>query len=131
MSVVNKFDEVFAIEIEGWAYGIQNYPGEVFPGLVHAVIREIKPTFRSAIEHGVPFDIMAISRKLSKAAKFLVTEKEIAFSILAQLPNPIDLDEDGQYIMAQVIDPVEQEYGGALSRLQKKWAYEKQKREAA
>lgn len=127
LPVKDRFDEIFAIEIDGWAYGIQNYPGEIFPGLVHAVIKELRPSFKAAIEHNVIFDVLAVSKKISRAAKYLVHEKEIAFSVLAQLPTPSDLDEDGQFIMAQIIDQVEQAYGGALARLQRKWAYERRR----
>lgn len=125
MDIIERFDEIFAIEIDGWCYGIQNYPGEIFPGLIHAVIRELRRSFKKAIEHNVAFDVLEISKSFSRAAKYLVHEKEIAFSVLAQLPSPMELDEDGQYIMAVIIDQVEQEYGGALERLHRKWAYER------
>lgn len=131
MEIIDRFDEIFAIEIEGWCYGIQNYPGEIFSGLIHAMVKELRPSLQAAIEHNVLFDILAISKKFSRAAKYLVHEKEIAFSILAQLPNPSDLDEDRQFIMAQIIDQVEQAYGGALDRLQRKWSYERSKKNEA
>ena len=127
----DRFDEIFEIEVEGWCYGIQNFPGEIFPGLVHAVIKELKPSFKAAIEHDFVFDILAISTKISKAAKYLVHEKEIAFSILAQLPAPYDLAEEQQFILAQLIDQVEQQHGGALERLKRKWQYNLDKRKEA
>lgn len=130
LPVKDRYDEIFAIEIDGWCYGIQNYPGEVFPGLVHAVIKELAPTFRTAIAHHYVFNIIEISQKFSRSAKYLVHEKEIAFSILAQMPAPPELDEDEQFIMAQLIDQVEQSHGGAIERLQRKWTFEK-KRKAA
>lgn len=129
MKVLDRFDEIFSIEIDGWCYGIQNYPGEIFPGLVHAVVRELMPSFRAAIDHNVVFDILALSKKMCRATNFRVKEKEIAFGVLAHLPNPSELDENGQYILAQIIDQVEQAYGGALERLQRKWAQDR--REAA
>ena len=127
MEVKNNFNEIFSIEMEGWCYGIQNYPGELFPGLVHAVVRELKPSFKAAIQHYMVFDILRTAKKISRAAKYLVHEKEIVFSILAQLPNPSELDEDEQFVLAQIIDQAEQEYGGALERLQRKWAYERRR----
>jgi len=127
LEVKDKFDEIFSIEIDGWCYGIQNYPGEIFPGLVHAVIRELRPSFRVAIDHNLVFDLLLISKKISQAAKYLIHEKEVAFSILAHLPSPNQLDEDGQFILAQIIDQVEQEYGGAIERLQRKWSQETRK----
>ena len=52
----------------------------------------------------------------------MVHEKEIAFSMLAQLPHPKDLSEDERFTLGQIIDAVEREHGGAISRLEKKWA---------
>jgi len=129
LQVRDKFDEIFSIEIDGWCYGIQNYPGEIFPGLVHAVIRELRGSLKAAVEHNLVFDLLLISKNMSKAAKYLVHEKEIAFSILAQLPHPHDLDEDGQFVLAQIVDQVEQEYGGAIERLQRKWISDRDQRE--
>lgn len=125
--VKDRFNEVFDIEMDGWCYGIEKYPGEIFPGLVHAVVRELAASFKAAMEHGYVFDIIAISRKISKAAKYLVHEKEVTFSVLAQFPHPSTLSEEAQFVMAQIIDRVEQEYGGALERLQRKWSFEKKK----
>lgn len=124
LSFNERFNEIFQIEMEGWCYGIQQYPGEIFAGLVHAVVKEMEFSFKTAFEHNHAFDILALSEQLSKAAKYLVNEKEICFSILARFPNPATLSEDAQFAMAQVIDQVEQNYGGALSRLVKKWEVE-------
>lgn len=129
-SASNGYNEIFAIEMDGWCYGIQNYPGEVFPGLIHAVVKELAPGFKLAIEHGYAFNALELSAKLSKAAKYLVHEKEIAFSVMAQLPCPHQLNEDGQYTLAQVIDPVEQAYGGVMERLERKWSFERKKKAA-
>ncbi|MBN8549719.1 MAG: hypothetical protein J0M12_10425 [Deltaproteobacteria bacterium] len=125
LPVKDSYDEIFKIEMDGWCYGISNYPGEIFPGLVHRVIKELGPSFREAIEHNVVFNVIETAQKFSKAAKYLINDKEIAFSILSTLPNPSVLDEDGQFIMAQLIDQVERAYGGALERLQKKWGWER------
>ena len=122
MKVKKGFDEIFEIEMQGWCYGIQQYPGEIFPGLIHSVIKELAPSFKASIEHYHPFKILDLALKISKAGKYIVHEKEIAFSILAQLPHPVDLDESERFILGQIIDPVEQEYGGAMVRLERKWA---------
>jgi len=125
--VKDGYDEIFKIEMDGWCYGIQNYPGEIFPGLIHAVVRELGAGFKLAIEHNYAFNVLELSAKLSKAAKYLVHEKEIAFSVMAQLPIPTELSEEGQFVLAQIIDPVEQAYGGVIERLQRKWALERKK----
>ena len=114
MEVKDHYDEIFSIEMDGWCYGIQNYPGEIFPGLIHAVVRELAPSFRTAIEHNLVFDLLATAKMISRAAKYLIHEKEVCFSILAQLPNPSTLDEEGQFVLAQIIDQAETKYGGAI-----------------
>ena len=123
------YDEIFNIEMDGWCYGIQNYPGEIFAGLLHAVVKEISPAFKLAIQHNYVFNALELSAKLSKAAKYLVHEKEIAFSIVAQLPSPLDLSEDEQFVMAQIIDQVEQAYGGVIERLERKWSFDRRKQQ--
>lgn len=120
--VKDRFDEIFEIEIDGWCYGIQNYPGEKYPGLIHGIVRELRPTFVAALEHHYAFNIIEVGKRISRAAKYLVHEKEIVFSILAHFPRPSELDEEGQYVMAEVVDIVEQKWGGALERLQRRWA---------
>jgi hypothetical protein len=127
LPVKDRYDEVFSVEIDGWCYGITKYPGEVFPALVHSVVKELGPSFRTAIEANHVFDILDIATRLSRAAKYLVDEREIAFSMLSQLPSPHLLGEEAQFVLAQVIDQVEQAYGGALDRLERKWNLEKRR----
>lgn len=130
LKVLDRYDEIFEIEIDGWCYGVTNFPGEVSAGLVHRVIRELTDVFRTAIEHNYVFNILSVSDKISKAAKYLIDEREITFSILAQLPNPVTITEDQQFILAQIVDQAEQAYGGAIERLEKKWAWETKKNDS-
>lgn len=134
LKVKDRYDELFDIEIDGWCYGVTHFPGEVSPGLVHRVVKELTDVFRGAIVHNYVFNMLDVAERISKSAKYLIDEKEIAFSILAQLPNPLTLDEEGQFVLAQVVDQAEQAYGGAIERLERKWAWEAKKmvdREAA
>jgi hypothetical protein len=126
-NVKGRFDEIFQIEIEGWCYGIEHFPGEVSAGLIHRVVRELTDSFAAAITHLYAFNVLDIADQLSRAAKYLVDEKQIVFSILAQLPNPIGLENEEKFILAQIVDVAEQAYGGAIERLQKKWTFEVQK----
>lgn len=123
-SVKGRYNEVFQIEMEGWAYGLANYPGEIFPELVFRVVRELESSFVMAIQQGHAFNIVELSQLFSKSAKYLVHEKDITFCILSALPPPQKMDLDSQFIMAQIIDQVEQTYGGALERMEKKWKWE-------
>ena len=118
----DRFSEVFDIEMDGWCNGIENYPGEIFPGLIHAIIRELAESFRLALEHGYIFNIIALSQKIQKSAKYLVHEKEIAFSIIANFPHPNSLNEEALFTMSQILQQVEDAYGGALERFQHKWS---------
>ena len=125
LGVIDNYDEVFELEMEGWCYGITNYPGEVSSKLVHHIIKSIADIFKLALEHHVIFDIIDLSTRISRAAKYLVDEREIAFSILANFPNPLYLTETAQYAMGKIIEQVEKAYGGALVRLERKWSVER------
>lgn len=130
--VKNRYDEIFEVEIDGWCYGIMHFPGEIHSALIHRVIQELSSAFREAVENRYVFNLLDLAVRLSRASKYLVPEKEIAFAILYQLPNPSQFDEEGQFIVAQLVDQVEQAYGNAIERIQKKWAWENaKKREAA
>jgi hypothetical protein len=127
----NRYNEIFDIEIEALCAGISNYPGEVFEELVVRCIIELKSSLKAAIENYVIFDLLDISTRLSRAAKYLVDEQVIAFSILNLLASPDNFDEDGQFVLAQVIDQAEQAYGGVVDMLQEKWSSERRSRQAA
>ena len=125
-----RYDEVFSTELEGWCYGLTNYPGEIFTGLVHRLVAELQPLFIDAIRNHLVFNLSETARKISKAAKYLVPEKEIAFSILAQIPDPRLFDEDCQYIIAMLMDQAEQSYGGVIDRMQRRWNMAQRKKAA-
>jgi len=119
--IKDRYDEVFEIEIDGWCFGLTNYPGEVTPQIVHRIIRELAATFQAAIEHNVIFNILDVAAKFANASRYLIHDQELAFAILAQLPNPATLAEEQQCVLGLVIDQVEQAYGGALDSFYKRW----------
>ena len=121
LSIINRYDEVFQIAMDGWCFGITNYPGEVSAQIVHRIVRELASSFQAAIEHNVVFDILDLANKFANAARCLVHPHEIAFAIMAQLPNPANLHEDQQCVLGMVIDKVEQKYPGALETFYKRW----------
>lgn len=125
LPVRDSYDEIFETEMNGWCYGIENYPGAIYPALLHRVIRELSVSLRTAINHNVVFDIPALAYNVSRAAKFLVPEKDIAYSILSQLPFPWELGEDGMYVLGAVVDRMEQAHPGSYARLQRKWQMNK------
>ena len=117
-----SLQEIFWIVIDGWAYGIKQYPGEIYPELVYGVVKEIGNDIKLAIKYNVVVDVLLIAEKFNASAKYLVPEKELAFNILAQFPSPAELKtEDQLYTLAQSIDGVEKMFPGAIARLEKKW----------
>jgi hypothetical protein len=119
--VKNRYDEVFEIEIDGWVFGLTNYPGEISAPVLHRIIRELATSFHAAIDHNVVFNILDIAGKFSEASRFLIHEQEVALAIVAQLPNPANLLEEQQCVLGLVIDQVEQAYPGALENFYKRW----------
>ena len=119
--VKDRYDEVFDIEIDGWVFGLTNYPGEVSAPVLHRIIRELGSSFQMAIEHNVVFNVLEVAAKFSDATKNLVHEQEVAMAIVAQLPNLALLLEEQQCVLGLVIDQVEQAYPGALSSFYNRW----------
>jgi hypothetical protein len=119
--VKDRYDEVFDIEIDGWVFGLTNYPGEVSPPVLHRIIRELGSSFHMAVEHNVVFNVLEVAAKFSDATKNLVHEQEIAMAIVAQLPNPALLLEEQQCVLGLIIDQVEQAYPGALTSFYNRW----------
>jgi len=119
--IKDRYDEVFEIEVDGWCFGLANYPGEVSAQIVHRIVRELASSFQAAVAHNVVFNILDIAGKFSKASRYLVHEKELAFAIISQLPNPSILEEEQQCVLGMIIDQVEQAYGGALDSFYKRW----------
>ena len=115
------YDEIFAIEIECWCHGLKQFEGTITPGLVHRVIRELAPVMRGAILHDHIFNLLEISEQLSQACKRVCDVREIAFSLLLQLPVPFDLEESAQFVVAQIVDQAEQTFGPVLCILEEDW----------
>jgi hypothetical protein len=119
--VKDRYDEVFDIEIDGWVFGLTNYPGEISPQIIHRIIRELATSFHLAIDHNVVFNPLHIAARFSEASRFLVHEQEIVMAIVAQLPNPATLPDEQQCVLGMVIDQVEQAYPGALASFYERW----------
>ncbi len=124
-AVKNRYDEIFETEIRGWCYGIESYPGPVYPGLLHRIIQELAPSLFTAIENNVVFDVCALARNIHEACRQAVPERDIVYSLLFQLPSPADLSEDGMFVLGAIVDRVEQDHAGVYERLQRKWASQK------
>ncbi len=119
--VKDRYDEVFQIELDGWCFGITNYPGELSPSIIHRIVRELAASLQAAIEHNVAFNILEISEKISVATRGRVHTKEIALAMIGQLPNPAILQEEQQCVLGVIIDTVDREYTGALESFYRRW----------
>lgn len=119
--VKDRYDEVFQIELDGWCFGITNYPGELSPSIIHRIVRELAASLQAAIEHNVAFNILEISEKISIATRGRVHTKEIALAMIGQLPNPAILQEEQQCVLGVIIDTVDRQYTGALESFYRRW----------
>lgn len=119
--VKERYDEIFQIELDGWCFGITNYPGEISPNIIHRIVRELAASLQAAIEHNVAFNILEISEKISLATRGRVHTKEIALAMIAQLPNPAILQEEQQCVLGVIIDTVDRQYTGALESFYRRW----------
>jgi hypothetical protein len=101
--------------VERWCFGLAQYPGEINTRLVHFAVREMRGDLQEAIEACCVIDVLDTALQLSRAAKYLVDEREIAYQILQTLPDPTALNEEQQFTLCQIVDQVENAYGDAIS----------------
>lgn len=120
-----RYASVFPVEVECWCFGISNFPGQLYPKLIHRVIKEMSPTFRAAIDNSYVFDVFDTAKKVYLASAGIIPEKQIVFSILANLPMAFELEEESQFILAQIIDQVEKVYGGVIDQMEELWRRER------
>jgi hypothetical protein len=119
--VEKSFSEIFEIELKCWFFGVSHTSEKVNQKVLHQVIKEMAPLFREAIEHNYVFSISEVSKRLIEAGKCKASEKEIAFSILSELPTPSELLKDQYETLKKIVQKAENVYGGAFDRLSKKW----------
>jgi len=102
----HSFEELLKIELEGWCYGLANYPGQVHINLINRIAEELQPTFRKAISEGIRFDLVKLAAKFAKAAKYQVDEKEILVAFVLQLPPEDDLLEEELEVLESILGRV-------------------------
>ena len=119
-----SFADLFDIEMEGWCIGIKKNIDNLDPRSILQVISELYGVFHAAIEKNYVFNIIAVAEHFSVAANRKVNQKTIVFYILSLFPHPKDLTAEQKKTMDQIIDQVEDTFGGAHKRLQKRWNME-------
>ncbi len=101
--MTTSYAEIFPIEIEGWCSGIASYPGMVSSLTVKRVISQLQPSLLLAVQSNFQFDIVAIARQFAFAGKGVVSEKQVIEWLVEVLPSPKELNEDGLYLVANVL----------------------------
>lgn len=118
---VERLIENFHTVIDGYCHGISKYEGEIDDEIISILIKDIRPAFEEAIENEYQFDLLAIAEQFCEATSFKVTPESVVASLLDILPTPSVIGADEQFVLAQIIDPVDQVIPGTLDRLQWEW----------
>ena len=118
---IDILKENFHTVINAYCHGISKYDGELDDELVTILIKDLKPAFEEAIENEYQFDLLAIAEQFCEATNFKVTPEGVVASLLDILPIPSVISSDEQFVLAQIIDPVDQVIPGTLDRLQWEW----------
>ncbi len=113
--------EIFAVELDGWLYGLRGFPGKMYPALVQQVIKELAPALSEAMKAGVEIDFLNIAGKFLGSVGGVITERAIIHHLLVQLPDPRELDEDRQYRLADALNKVEGKFPGVVASAQQAW----------
>lgn len=118
--IKNKYNEVFEVELKCWCYGLTQLKSEMHPAIVHRVIKEFGSVWREAVQNYFVVDFRDAVGRLHEAARKVISEKEIAFSLLLQFPTPDELNEDQAFVLAQILDQAETAFPGAIKRFERR-----------
>lgn len=126
---MNSYAEIFPIEIEGWCYGIESFPGELSALTVKRVVLQLQPSFFKALREGIAIDIVSIARQFTIAARGVVSVREVAEWLVLAMPAPQYLDEDAMYLLANALSAADASNEGLID-LYNQFNSESQKRAA-
>jgi hypothetical protein len=121
----HPFEKAFRLEVDSWCYGLANLQETILPGVVHRVIKELSPILKKSLEEGYALSISEAAQALEVACGKVVPEKEIAFALIAQLPDPKVLNATGKEVFALIIAQAERKYGKVVQRVKEKFQLEK------
>ena len=93
-----SFPELFAIEIEGWRFGLEDNQSTLKKADIFKLLKEIKVVFELAIENLHAFDLIKMSNDFAKASGGIITAKEIAYYIINLLPPEEKLYEEEKVV---------------------------------
>lgn len=108
------YEELFAIEVKAWKYGVQENAADLTPELFKKVLSDMRDLFSSAIENNYKFELIETAEKFSEAAQKTLSAKEVAYTILANLPAGNDLEQEAMEVKETLIN----EYVDAFGRFE-------------
>lgn len=116
------FISQFDLEVESWVHGLWKFPGEVFPGLVQNVLKEMLVLWHVAVERSCPFPIARISRRMAQALGQLVSEEEVILGLCALLPHPWYVAALPRITLALIVEQAAERSPGLALRMRESWA---------
>lgn len=117
----NPYGEIFEVELRCWCMGLSRSTDHIDRSVLHQVIKEFAPVLREAIENLYECDLVETTNRLITSSRCHISEKEIVFYILSHLPAPAELPKEQADVLLRIVNQVEKAYGGAFTRLERKW----------
>jgi len=124
---VHPYEKTVIFELNSWCFGLEQLGEKILPGVVHKIVKEFAPLSNESINHVYAPNLLEIAQRLSVSSGGVVSEKEIAFAFLANLPQPQDLSREEKEIFTLVVLPVERKFGKAVKRIQERFQLENQR----
>ena len=120
-------ENVFRLDIDSWCYGLSRFSGNLTPKLIHALIREMSGSFLYAVENLYAFSVVRVAQRLHEVSENIVNEKELAFHIIACLPNPSILSPERFAVFEEIIEQVNRVYPDVVQKFQSRLANSRSK----
>jgi hypothetical protein len=101
-------------EIDEMCLALKSYPGEIYFDLPFYVVAGHAGMFKEAIEQGLALDVLDLSVQLTKAAKYLVHEKDVTTFIYVNLPPAASIAPTKRPFLTRIVDQIEEQYSGSI-----------------
>lgn len=124
---LSMVDEIVGMEIEAWRYGLSGYPGQPYGGLLHAILKEIRPSLLLALTQGLVVDIPEIAGALASAFQHVAARREVVLSIVVNLPHPDSCPTLERSTLFATLERVAEAFPDidVAARLRRKWEHER------
>jgi|GEM_PF-6333182 len=124
-SSVSALESDIKLTVDRWCFGVQNYPGEIYPKLIFKVIKQLAPAIKAAVEGNLVINLVALGQHLAQAGKYVVSEQEIILALAGALPCPTAIDPSHHETLANTLGVIEQVLPGSLSQVKDHWELER------